>query len=93
MKAALALSVIALVNAQSADDFESVTISVNKTGVADFYNDALQFRDLWMATTYEETNNVARALADAYKNTEAKIILNFGKTIAPVMKNIGNVFD
>jgi len=33
-----------------------------------------------------ETHAFRRALADAYKNTEAKLILNFGKTVVPAIR-------
>lgn len=34
---------------------------------------------------------VVRDLANAYKNTNAKIILNWGKTFAPVIEDFGDL--
>jgi acyl-CoA reductase-like NAD-dependent aldehyde dehydrogenase len=68
-------------------DWKSVVISVNETAVETVYADALQFGQLWAETTRGERSQVRSALADAYKNTNAKLILNFGKTVVPAVKS------
>jgi len=42
------------------------------------------FADKFKTATDEEAGALAQAIADSYKTTQAKIILNFGKTIVPV---------
>ena len=74
-------------NTSEQSGWESVNISWNKTAIEDFYIDALKFGQLWDNTTRGERNDVCVALADAYKNTAAKLILNFGSTIVPAVRD------
>jgi hypothetical protein len=68
-------------------DWQSVTVSVNNTAIEGFFQDALQFGQLWADTTKSARNDVRQALADAHKNTAAKLILNFGKTVTPAVQS------
>jgi len=49
-------------------------------------NDLLDFGGKFAEATQQEQENLAKAIADSYKTTQAKIILNFGKTVIPVYK-------
>lgn len=72
-------------SATNNSDWKSVVISVNETAIEDTYQDFLELNDLYEKTTKAERKDVRRALANAYKNTAGKLILNFGKTVVPVV--------
>jgi acyl-CoA reductase-like NAD-dependent aldehyde dehydrogenase len=60
---------------------------VNETAVEGFYNDAMKFGKLWLDTTQNERENVRKALADAYENAAARMLMNFGKTVVPIVSD------
>lgn len=37
--------------------------------------------------------DLVKGLANAYRNTQAKIILNWGKTVSPVIEDFGDLAD
>lgn len=41
----------------------------------------------------ERSEDLLRGLANAYKNTNAKVILNWGKTFSPVIEDFGDLLD
>jgi hypothetical protein len=89
---ALIAGAVACQNSTSANsDWKSVVISVNETAVEDVYQDALQFGHLWANTTRGERTQVRSAISDAYKNTAAKLLLNFGKSVVPAVKTWADV--
>jgi hypothetical protein len=75
----------------SSGEWKSVRISVNNTAVEDMYNDAMKFGKLWLDTTKNEREDVRQALADAYENTAARMLMNFGKTVVPVVSSFADL--
>jgi len=55
--------------------------------VESIYNDAMKFGKLWLDTTQKEREDVRQALADAYENAAARMLMNFGKTVVPVVSS------
>src|SRR6185312_709966 len=78
------LSVATFVQAKS--DWESIVVSVNTTAIEDFYKDAVKFHTKLEKTVKKEKKALGKAIADAYSNEEAKLILNFGNTVVPAVK-------
>jgi len=89
MKSAIIGLVAATAYAQS--EIETVSISVNTTAVESIANDYFQFREKYYNHTRTERENLGRALADAYKTTSAKMILNFGKLVPPALDSLAEV--
>ena len=85
---AIAVALIAGVASCSSSnaDWKSVVISVNETAIEDVYRDAYELHQLYKSTLTAEKQEVRKALADAYKNTAGKLILNFGKTVTPAVE-------
>ena len=92
MKSAI-VALLATAAACQSSEIETVNISVNKTQVEDLVNDSIRIHQLYKEHTREQVKNLRQAYADAYKNTAAKIILNFGKTIPPVLEKIASVYE
>ena len=44
-------------------------------------------------TAKDSCKNIRQALADVYKNTGAKLVLNFGTAFAPVIENFGDLME
>jgi len=74
------------------EDIQSVTVSINKTAVEKLFEDSIEFTEKWKNTTRYEREELRQALANAYKTTVAKITLNFGKTVPPVLEKLSDLF-
>jgi hypothetical protein len=84
---AIAIALIAgVASCQNSSDWKSVRISVNETAIEDVYRDAFELNQLYQNAVRAEKQEVRKALADAYKNTAGKLILNFGKTVTPAVQ-------
>ena len=68
------------------DDVDHVGIYVNATAVDDLLEDINHFKHIYLNKTGEEIEQLRWALANAFMNCKAKLILNFGSTVAPVLK-------
>lgn len=71
-------------------DWKEYSAKVNTTAVDGIYEDGVKFYDKWMETTKNERENIRKAYADAYKNAMGRLILDFGKTVAPVVRNFAD---
>ena len=80
------LSILCAATAVLAGDISQFKISVNTTGINDAFKDWMTFEHKWLQTTKQERTHLRRAFADAFANAEARLILDFGKTVVPVVK-------
>jgi hypothetical protein len=55
--------------------------------VDDIMKDIHEFNHVYMNKTHNEIEQIRWALANAYKNAHAKMILNYGSTVVPVAKH------
>jgi hypothetical protein len=76
MKTAIILSLLGVVAL-------SANVEINTKAIDALVEDVNEFAELYDDTLKVETRQVARELANAYKNTAGKLILNFGSQIAP----------
>ena len=60
--------------------------------VRNIYESSLDFGVRVMREKRDAARNVRQALADAYKTTGAKLILNFGTVFAPVIEKFGHLY-
>lgn len=77
----LALLLLAVV---SAKETKEIHVKVNEQLMQDVIHDFSKFTDKYLDKTEVERKELCKELSCAWKDTAAKIILNFGKTIAPV---------
>jgi uncharacterized metal-binding protein len=89
---AAAVSAQATTSTTTQSEIETLNISVNKTAIDDLYEDYIEFRQKWKDTVGEEAHDVAIAIADAYKNAQAKMILNFGKIVTPTVRRWADLY-
>jgi hypothetical protein len=64
---------------------------VNATALDDLFTDALRLHENFEDATQTESGVLIQAIADAYKTTAGKIILNFGKTVTPAVSSWAQV--
>jgi len=64
---------------------------VNATALDDLVNDAYKLHNNFEAATATETGALVQAIADAYKTTAGKLILNFGKTVTPAVSSFAKL--
>ena len=83
---AVALSLIAAATV-SANEFRTVTVSVDKSKVLNITGDLEQFHEDLQNATYYERSWLEYKLADAFKTGTGKLVLNFGKTVVPVARD------
>jgi hypothetical protein len=84
--ASLVVFLVGVVPSVSGEDVIDYTITVNQTMLEDMVHEFGDWGANYIETTKSERKELMSSLKDAYKNTAAKLILNFGKTIAPVAK-------
>jgi len=79
------ISLILLISIAISMQAKVFNIEVNETLVEDVVDNFRRFGKEYMNHTKEERKELMSKLCDAFRNTGAKLILNFGKTIAPVV--------
>lgn len=79
------------VTLQSLSSDNTFSVTVNKDHLRQMGEHVARFGAKFAQHTQVEAQQVVKALADAHKNTEAKIIMNFGKTVAPLLENYGEL--
>lgn len=72
-------------------DWKSLKLALNESAMEDFYDDASQFGELYWETTKKETENVKKDLLDAFEDTAARLVMNFGKTVVPLVKTFSEL--
>ena len=88
---AVALSLLAA--AVAANEFRTVTVTVDNTKVDNLVNDYQRFDNKLRNATHTERENLQRDLANAFQTGVGKLVLNFGKTVVPVAKDWANVLE
>ncbi len=61
------------------------SIRVNDTQIGDMISDFREFGEEYLEHTESERKELLRQLANSWKTVSAKLILNFGKDIVPVI--------
>jgi len=59
--------------------------------LGDLFNDAYRLHNNFENATTTESQDLIQSLADAYKTTAGKLILNFGKTVTPAFSSWAKV--
>jgi hypothetical protein len=70
-----------------------VTITVKEAKLEELRNDLLGFGQKAEETTRAEREALAQALADSFKTTQAKMIINFGKTVQPIIQARADILE
>jgi hypothetical protein len=68
-------------------------ISLNRDRMNELMNDFEEFGVVYWDKTRDERENVIEGLKDAWANTAAKLIFNFGKSVAPVAEEWANIMQ
>lgn len=74
-------------------DRDKISVRVNNEVIKDFIEDFKDFGVTYWTETEDEREDVLDALKDAYANTAAKLILNFGKVVTPVAEEWADIMQ
>ena len=88
---AIALSL--LVAAVSANEFRTVTVTVDNTKVENLVRDADRFNHQLHNATTTERHELQKQLSNAFSTGVGKLILNFGKTVVPVARDWADLYE
>lgn len=68
-----------------------IRLSVNEPLVSEFLLDFERFGVNYLRSTKDERADVGKALGQAWANTAAKLIMNFGRLVTPVAEDWSNL--
>lgn len=73
------------------EDEGTFEINVNQGEISDIIEDFENFGDRYLKKTHKERKALNKKLTEAFRNSAAKTILNFGRTIVPVVQSWAEV--
>ena len=75
----------------SSSDELTFNVKIDKDEIENIAEDFEDFGERYWTQTSRERNVLLKKLTEAFRNTAAKMILNFGKTIPPVVQSWAEV--
>ena len=73
------------------EDVAAFNVRIDKEEIENMIDDFEDFGDRYLKKTRPERLGLMKKLTEAYRNSAAKLILNFGKTIPPVAESWAQV--
>ena len=68
-----------------------MSVSVDREAAMNIVEDVVDFGKEYMSKTKDERKELMKQVCNAFRDTGAKLILNFGKTIAPMVEDWAQV--